>query len=132
MSLEAFSDKGKAPSVVDSAEVRGYAVHEVVVSVNDGGVNLVIVDKRGERTAVQAKCYADHNLVLLQTVREHMAANRNHSCILTLLVTTSDLTESAKKEAEQFRVEYWHGRVVSRKINSWKANKTRRTHGTRT
>ncbi len=67
------------------------------------------MDKRGERTAVQAKCYADHNMVPVRTVRELVAAKRNHSCMLTLLVTTSDLMGPAKKEAEQFRVEYWHG-----------------------
>ncbi|MFC5405104.1 restriction endonuclease [Cohnella soli] len=99
---------------------QGYVVHEVGVGGNDGGVDLVIVDKRGERTAVQAKCYADHNLVPVQTVRELVAAKRNHNCMLTLLVTTSDLTGPAKKEAEQFRVEYWHGGVVNEKLKRWK------------
>lgn len=98
---------------------QGYVVYEVGVGRNDGGVDLVIVDKRGERTAVQAKCYADHNLVPVQTVRELVAANRNHNCMLTLLVTTSDLTGPAKKEAEQFRVEYWHGGVVEEKLQRW-------------
>ncbi|MBP1972363.1 restriction system protein [Cohnella thailandensis] len=77
------------------------------------------MDKRGERTAVQAKCYADHNLVPVQTVRELVAAKRNHNCMLTLLVTTSDLTRPAKKEAEQFRVEYWHGGLVGEKLRKW-------------
>jgi len=98
---------------------QGFVVHEVGVGGNDGGVDLVIVDKRGERTAVQAKCYADHNLVPVQTVRELVAAKRNHNCMLTLLVTTSDLTGPAKKEAEQFRVEYWHGGVVGQKLKVW-------------
>lgn len=77
------------------------------------------MDKRGERTAVQAKCYADHNMVPVQTVRELVAAKRNHNCMLTLLVTTSDLTGPAKKEAEQFRVEYWHGEIIVQKLTSW-------------
>lgn len=98
---------------------QGYKVHEVGVGGNDGGVDLVIVDKRGEKTAVQAKCYADRNLVPVQTVRELVAAKRNHDCILSLLVTTSDLTGPAKKEAEQFRVEYWHGGVVEEKLRRW-------------
>lgn len=98
---------------------QGYTVHEVGVGGNDGGVDLVIVDKRGEKTAVQAKCYADHNMVPVQTVRELVAAKRNHDCILTLLVTTSDLTGPAKKEAEQFRVEYWHGGMVEEKLRKW-------------
>lgn len=98
---------------------QGYAVNEVGIGGNDGGVDLVIIDKRGEKTAVQAKCYADHNLVPVQTVRELVAAKRNHDCILTLLITTSDLTGPAKKEAEQFRVVYWHGGIIEQKLRAW-------------
>ncbi|PWW08619.1 restriction system protein [Paenibacillus cellulosilyticus] len=98
---------------------RGYKVHEVGVGGNDGGVDLVIVDKRGERTAVQAKCYAETNAVNVQTVRELVGAKRNHNCVLSLLITTSDLTGPAKKEAELLRVEYWHGAVIERKLTSW-------------
>lgn len=98
---------------------QGYIVHEVGVGGNDGGVDLVIVDKRGERTAVQAKCYADHNTVSVQTVRELATAKRNHNCMLTLLVTTSDLTGPAKKEAEQYRMEYWHGGLLEEKLRKW-------------
>ncbi|MFB9331030.1 restriction endonuclease [Paenibacillus aurantiacus] len=98
---------------------QGYVVHEVGVGGNDGGVDLVIIDKRGEKTAVQAKCYADHNTVNVQTVRELVAAKRNHDCILSLLVTTSDLTGPAKKEADIFKVEYWHGGVVEDKLKRW-------------
>lgn len=98
---------------------QGYTVKEVGVGGNDGGVDLVIVDRRGEKTAVQAKCYADHNLVPVMTVRELVAAKRNHDCILSLLVTTSDLTPPAKKEAEQFKVDYWHGGLVENKLRAW-------------
>ncbi|MDR9855649.1 restriction endonuclease [Paenibacillus sp. VCA1] len=98
---------------------QGYTVKEVGVGGSDGGVDLVIIDRRGEKTAVQAKCYADHNLVPVMTVRELVAAKRNHDCILSLLVTTSDLTSSAKKEAEQFKVDYWHGGLVEHKLRAW-------------
>lgn len=98
---------------------QGYQVREVGVGGNDGGVDLVIIDRRGEKTAVQAKCYADHNLVPVQTVRELGTAKRNHDCILALLVTTSDLTAPAKKEAGQYRVDYWHGGVVEDKLGRW-------------
>ncbi|MBD3917363.1 restriction endonuclease [Paenibacillus sp. PR3] len=104
---------------------QGYVVHEVGIGGNDGGVDLVIVDKRGERTAVQAKCYADHNLVPVQTVRELVAAKRNHNCMLTLLITSSDLTGPAKKEAEQFRVEYWHGGMLGEKLRRWEKWQTK-------
>jgi restriction system protein len=85
----------------------------------DGGVDLVIIDQRGEKTAVQAKCYSNHNSVGVQIVRELVGAKRNHDCILSLLITTSDLTEPAKKEAEQFKVDYWHGAVVDQKLKVW-------------
>ncbi len=98
---------------------QGYIVKEVGVGGNDGGVDLVIIDQRGEKTAVQAKCYADHNLVQVMTVRELVAAKRNHDCILSLLITTSDLTLPAKKEAEQFKVDYWHGGIVEQKLKAW-------------
>ncbi|MFD1956557.1 restriction endonuclease [Paenibacillus thailandensis] len=98
---------------------QGYVVNEVGIGGNDGGVDLVIIDKRGEKTAVQAKCYADHNMVAVQTVRELVAAKRNHDCILSMLITTSDLTAPAKKEAEQFRVEYWHGGLIELKLKAW-------------
>lgn len=98
---------------------QGYTVKEVGVGGRDGGVDLVITDRRGEKTAVQAKCYADHNPVRVQIVRELVAAKRNHDCILSLLVTTSDLTSDAKQEAEKFKVEYWHGGIVEQKLKTW-------------
>jgi restriction system protein len=98
---------------------QGYTVREVGVGGNDGGVDLFVTDKRGEKIAVQAKCYADHNLVPVMTVRELVGAKRNHDCILSLLVTTSDLTAPAKKEAEQFKVDYWHGGLVKQKLIAW-------------
>jgi len=97
---------------------QGYHVNEVGVGGKDGGVDLVITDRRGEKTAVQAKCYApDHN-VGVQTVRELIGAKRNHDCILALLITTSDLTDPAKKEAG-ISVEYWHGALVAQKLTKW-------------
>lgn len=97
----------------------GYLVKEVGVGGKDGGVDLVITNKLEEKTAVQAKCYADHNHIGVQVVRELIGAKRNHDCILSLLVTTSDLTEPAKKEADQFKVDYWHGALVEQKIKTW-------------
>lgn len=98
---------------------QGYEVKEVGVGGNDGGVDLVITDRRGERIAVQAKCYSDRNNVPVQTVRELVAAKRNHDCILSLLVTTSDLTSPAKAEAEKFKVDYWHGAILEQKLMAW-------------
>ncbi|TCP54444.1 restriction system protein [Tumebacillus sp. BK434] len=98
---------------------QGYKVEETGVGGKDGGVDLVLVDRRGERTAVQAKRHSDHNKVPVQKVREFVGAKRNHNCVLTLLITTSDLTEPAKKEAEQFHMEYWHGGLLELKLATW-------------
>ncbi|MFD2115603.1 restriction endonuclease [Paenibacillus yanchengensis] len=98
---------------------QGYKVEEVGVGGNDGGVDLVIIDQRGEKTAIQAKCYADHNKIGVSVVRELVGAKRNHDCILSLLITTSDLTGPAKKEADQFKVEYWHGGLLDHKLRAW-------------
>lgn len=96
---------------------QGFTVHEVGIGGRDGGVD--IIDQRGEKTAVQAKCYANHNLVDVKVVRELVGAKRNHDCILTLLITTSDLTGPARTEAEQFKVDYWHGGIIEQKLKSW-------------
>jgi len=98
---------------------QGYVVREVGVGGKDGGVDLVIIDKRGEKTAVQAKCYSDRNNVGPSVIRELNTAKRNHDCILSLLVTASDLTVEARREADQFRVEYWHGGLLEDKLQRW-------------
>ncbi|XID92254.1 restriction endonuclease [Paenibacillaceae bacterium WGS1546] len=98
---------------------NGYVVHEVGVGGKDGGVDLVIIDKRGEKTAVQAKCYSERNNVGTSVIRELSTAKRNHDCILSLLVTASDLTVEARKEADQFRVDYWHGALLEDKLRRW-------------
>jgi len=98
---------------------NGYVVHEVGVGGKDGGVDLVIIDRRGEKTAVQAKCYSDRNNVGTSVIRELSTAKRNHDCILSLLITASDLTAEARKEADKFRVDYWHGALLEDKLSRW-------------
>ena len=88
---------------------NGYIVHEVGIGGNDGGVDLVIVDKRGEKTAVQAKCYADHNMVPVQTVRE-LVDEKESRLYVDVDCNHIDLIGPAKKEAEQFRMSMaWWG-----------------------
>ncbi|WP_373232981.1 restriction endonuclease [Cohnella sp.] len=98
---------------------NGYVVHEVGVGGKDGGVDLVIIDRRGEKTAVQAKCYSDRNNVGPSVIRELNTAKRNHDCMLSMLVTASDLTADARKEADQYRVDYWHGALLEDKLRRW-------------
>jgi len=98
---------------------QGYVVHEVGVGGKDGGVDLVIVDRRGEKKAIQAKCYSDRNNVGPNVIRELNTAKRNHDCMLSMLITASDLTAEARREADQYRVEYWHGALLEDKLSRW-------------
>jgi restriction system protein len=97
---------------------QGYEVKEVGGGGSDGGVDLILKDREGGKTAVQAKCYADKNIPV-QVVRELVGAKRNFGCLYALLITTSDLTEPARREAESLKVEYWHGALVHQKLIQW-------------
>jgi restriction system protein len=97
---------------------NGYEVEEVGGGGSDGGVDLIIKDREGAKTAVQAKCYADKKIPV-QAVRELVGAKRNFGCLYALLITTSDLTEPARREAEALKVEYWHGALVQQKLLKW-------------
>ncbi|RUT43727.1 hypothetical protein EJP82_19500 [Paenibacillus anaericanus] len=46
-------------------------------------------------------------------------AKYDYDCILSLIVTTSDLTPKAKQEAEQFIVDYWRGGIFEQKLMEW-------------
>ncbi|MFE4712346.1 restriction endonuclease [Paenibacillus sp. NPDC056722] len=64
-------------------------------------------------------CYRCISGIKVMTVRELVGAKRNHDYILTLLVTASDLTADAKREVEQFKVDYWHGGLVENELRAW-------------
>lgn len=65
---------------------QGYVVHEVGVGGKDGGVDLVIIDQRGEKKAVQTKCYSDRNNVGPNVIRElNTAKETMTACCLCLL-----------------------------------------------
>src|SRR5690606_13565718 len=97
----------------------GYRVDETGSGGRDGGVDLVLTDREGARTAVQVKRYTDKK-VTVQTVRELVGAKRNYKCIYALLITTSDFTGQALKEAYDLNVECWHGATVNHKLSLWR------------
>jgi restriction system protein len=98
---------------------KGYQVREVGSRGKDGGVDLVLTDREGAKTAVQLKRYTNKKIPV-QTVRELIGAKRNYDCLYALLITTSDFTEPALKEAHDLKVECWHGGVVDNKISAWR------------
>ncbi|MCL6443669.1 MAG: restriction endonuclease [Alicyclobacillus sp.] len=78
---------------------HGYDVEETGVGGSDGGVDLVITDKRtGERTAVQAKHWSDRRQVGPNIIRELHSArlNTKPTCHYGMLVTSSDISPQAR------------------------------------
>lgn len=101
---------------------HGYDVEEPGIGGNDGGVDLVITDKRTkERTAVQAKHWTDHRHVGPNIIRELHSArlNTKPSCLYGMLVTSSDVSPQARKEAQDRRIEYWHGAALQHRLEQW-------------
>ena len=100
---------------------NGYDVIEQGVGGNDGGVDLVLIDKRTkERTAVQAKLWG-HGPVGPNIIRELHSARMNMkpACIYGLLVTSNDVTQQARDEAEARHMKYWHGAFLEHKLEQW-------------
>lgn len=113
---------------------HGYDVEEPGIGGNDGGVDLVITDKRTkERTAVQAKHWSDRRPVGPNIIRELHSARRNTtpSCHFGMLVTSSDVTQQARKEAQDRYIDYWHGTALQLRLEKWDKwqGKKRRTKG---
>ncbi len=100
---------------------HGYRVEERGGS-GDGGVDLVLIDKEsGERIAVQAKHWADHRLVGPDIVRALDSSRKNTkpACYTSWLITTSDLTQQARREADRNHMQYWHGGLLSSELSKW-------------
>lgn len=101
---------------------QGFDVQETGVGGSDGGVDLVLTDKRTkERTAVQLKHWNDSRKVGPNTIRELHSArlNTKPTCLYAMLITSSDVTQQARKEAEDRRITYWHGGVLEMKLSKW-------------
>lgn len=101
---------------------HGYDVEEPGIGGNDGGVDLVITDKRTkERTAVQAKHWADRRHVGPNIIRELHSArlNTKPSCLYAMLVTSSDVSPQARKEAQDRHIEFWHGATLVHRLEKW-------------
>ena len=93
--------------------------HSVVKTslTGDQGADLVI-EKSGERIAVQAKRYS--GVVSNKAVQEVVAAVSYYKCSRAIVVTTSTFTKSALKLAISNKVELWDGRKLKEMMNSLK------------
>lgn len=100
---------------------HGYGVEERG-GPGDGGVDLILTDKKtGERIAVQAKQWSDHNPVRPATVRELDSSRKNTrpGCHTSWLITSSDLTQQARLEADQRHMRFWHGGMLEYELSKW-------------
>ena len=101
---------------------QGYEVEETGIGGNDGGVDLVIIERRTkERTAVQAKHWSDRRPVGPNIIRELHSARMNTkpTCLYGMLITSSDVTAQARKEAEARHIDFWHGAMLEHKLGKW-------------
>lgn len=101
---------------------QGYEVEETGIGGSDGGVDLVLIDRRTkERTAVQLKHWKDSRKVGPNIIRELHSArfNTKPTCLYAMLITSSDVTQQGRKEAEDRRITYWHGGVLEMKLSKW-------------
>ncbi len=81
----------------------GYNVVNTKLS-GDQGADLII-EKLGEKTAVQAKCYFDP--VSNKAVQEVVASKNHYNCNKSLVITSSSFTKSAISLASSNNVELW-------------------------
>lgn len=101
---------------------QGFQVEETGVGGSDGGVDLVLTNpKTKERTAVQCKHQADHRPVGPSIIRELHSARLNvkPTCIYAHLITSSDVTQQARNEADARGIRYWHGGTLDMHLSKW-------------
>lgn len=90
----------------------GYKAHQTSLS-GDQGADLVI-EKFGEKTAVQAKCHT--NVVGNTAIQEIVASCKYYHCTKSMVVTTSSFTRQAEKLAESNDVELIDGKKLNELI----------------
>lgn len=81
----------------------GY-ISKMTKASGDQGADLIL-EKFGEKTAVQVKCYSGN--VDNKAVQEVIAAKSFYSCHKALVVTNSTFTRSACEIAQKAQVELW-------------------------
>ena len=93
----------------------GYNVVNTKLS-GDQGADL-IVEKLGEKTAVQAKCYFDP--VSNKAVQEVVASKNHYNCNKSLVITSSSFTKSAISLASSNNVELWDRKKLEEMISRY-------------
>jgi len=93
---------------------------EVTKGSGDQGADLII-EKFGERTVVQAKCYS--GAVSNSAIQEAVAAKAHYNCSYAMVVTNSCFTKSAMQLANSNNVELWDREILEEKLKLYPINK---------
>jgi HJR/Mrr/RecB family endonuclease len=97
----------------DLFKKMGYNVINTKLSV-DQGADL-IVERFGEKTVIQAKCYSDS--VGNSTIQEAGAAKNHYHCDKVLVITTSFFTKPAIQLARDNNIELWNRTKLDEVVN---------------
>ena len=85
-------------------------VLSVTGSPNDAGCDIIALDEKfGNRWCVQVKRYSENTKVSAKEVREVALGMDHYGCKRGLIVTTSEISGSALKEAEEKGIDYING-----------------------
>jgi len=90
--------------------VLGLKVLSVTGSPNDAGCDIIAFDdKFGNRWCIQVKRYSENKKVSAKEVRDVVLGMEHYRCNRGLIVTTSELSGPALKEADDKGIDYING-----------------------
>lgn len=99
---------------------QGYTVERVGGS-GDSEVDLILRGKEGYKIAVQCKRWKQNvgNDIVLRL----KAGKQVHGCYDAWIVTTSNFTNAARRDAERLNIQLINGIALENKLNTWKKKK---------
>lgn len=92
----------------------GYKV-ELQKGFKDRGADLILTNKHGTRTAVQAKKLAKGK-VGVKALGEVLRAKHNYNCQIAIVVTNQYFTEQAIEEAKNSNIELWDRKMLMKAL----------------
>ncbi|MGG0171871.1 restriction endonuclease [Paenibacillus dokdonensis] len=99
---------------------QGYSVERIGGS-GDSEVDLILRGKEGYKIAVQCKRWKQN--VRNDTVLRLKAGKQVHGCYDAWIVTTSNFTNFARRDAERLNIKLINGIALENKLNAWKKKK---------
>lgn len=88
---------------------------EITKASGDFGADILL-EKDGEKIAVQVKRYETKNKVGVQNINQVVGAKAYYSCDRAMVVTTSSFTKSGQKLARKTQTELWDWNKLDSKI----------------